>query len=85
MRRTNIYLDEEQCDRLDRAAGEAGVSRAELIRRVLDGWLAASAADEDADVAAIDASFGVLHETPFVERGPDARAAHLDAVWRLDV
>src|SRR5947208_3356242 len=36
IQRTNIYLDERQCELLDRLASEEGVSRAELIWRLLD-------------------------------------------------
>jgi hypothetical protein len=40
MQRTNIYLTEEQQERLDRRAVEEGVSRSSLIRRILDEALA---------------------------------------------
>ena len=36
MKRTNIYLAEGQADALDRAARAAGISRAELIRELID-------------------------------------------------
>lgn len=36
MQRTNIYLTEEQQERLDRRAVEEGVSKSSLIRRILD-------------------------------------------------
>ena len=36
MKRTNIYLAEGQAAALDRAAQAAGVSRAELIRELID-------------------------------------------------
>ena len=36
MKRTNIYLGEGQAAALDRAAQAAGVSRAELIRELID-------------------------------------------------
>lgn len=83
MRRTNIYLDERQTEALDRLATAEGTSRAELIRRVLDRWLAGDAPDVEADLAAIDASFGALGDLEEHERSPDGRAAHLDRVWRL--
>ncbi|MCU6551039.1 ribbon-helix-helix domain-containing protein [Klebsiella pneumoniae] len=35
MKRTNIYLDEEQTASLDKLAAQEGVSRAELIRLLL--------------------------------------------------
>ena len=37
--RTQIYLTEEQRDRIDRAAGAEGVSMAELIRRAVEEYL----------------------------------------------
>ncbi|RZH97134.1 CopG family transcriptional regulator, partial [Staphylococcus condimenti] len=36
MKRTNIYLDEEQTASLDKLAAQEGVSRAELIRLLLN-------------------------------------------------
>jgi hypothetical protein len=36
MQRTNIFLTEEQQERLDRRAVEEGVSKSSLIRRILD-------------------------------------------------
>jgi hypothetical protein len=39
MRRTNIYLTENQMKRFKTLSKEKGVSVAELIRRVLDEWL----------------------------------------------
>jgi metal-responsive CopG/Arc/MetJ family transcriptional regulator len=83
MHRTNIYLDERQCEALDRLAAEEGTSRAELIRRVLDRWLAGDDHDVQRDLDAIEASFGVLADLDVPERAPDDRAAHLDRMWRL--
>lgn len=83
MQRTNIYLDEGQIDALDRRAGEQGVSRAELIRRVLDDWLAGAGPDLDADLDAIEASAGALADLEVQDRGPDGRARHLDRMWAL--
>lgn len=40
MQRTNIYLTDEQQDRLRRRAEEEGMSKSKLIRRILDGALA---------------------------------------------
>ncbi len=36
MHRTNIFLTEEQQERLQRRAGEEGISKSSLIRRILD-------------------------------------------------
>jgi hypothetical protein len=61
MKRTNIYLAEGQADALDRVAQAAGVSRAELIRELIDRAIGGHpGADLMADLAAIDGSFGIL-------------------------
>jgi hypothetical protein len=82
MKRTNIYLAEAQSAALDQVAHTRGISRAELIRQLIDtGISAAGAADLDTDLAAIRESFGVLgdEDIPF-DREPDERARHLDRV-----
>jgi hypothetical protein len=84
MRRTNIYLGDHQTAALDRLAAEEGVSRAELIRRLIDQALGGGAdQDLDADLRAIDESFGVLADLQPPMRGPDGRMEHLEAMWRL--
>lgn len=83
VRRTNIYLDEKQCEALDRLAADEGTSRAELIRRVLERWLTGRDHDEAGDLDAIDASFGALLDVEVRPREPDHRAEHLDRIWRL--
>lgn len=82
MKRTNIYLAEAQSAALDQVAHAQGISRAELIRQLIDtGISAAGAADLDADLAAIRESFGVLGDEDIpLGRGPDERARHLDRV-----
>jgi len=78
MRRTNIYLTDEQCMALDEVARSSSTSRAELIRRLIDRAIGGAEVDTDTDLSAIDASFGALAvgEITF-DRDPDARAAHL--------
>jgi hypothetical protein len=83
MRRTNIYLDEDQTKVLDRLADEDGTSRAEVIRRLLARALAGKDHVVDVDLGAIRSSFGVLAGAAAVEREPDARQQHLDRMWRL--
>jgi metal-responsive CopG/Arc/MetJ family transcriptional regulator len=83
MQRTNIYLEDAQTEALDRLAAEEGISRAELIRRMLDRGLAGRDEDLADDLAAIEESFGALADLEVEARGPDARATHLDEVWRL--
>lgn len=83
MVRTNIYLEESQTVALDRLAAEEGVSRAEIIRRLLDRALAGRDDDRAADLSAIEASFGVMADIAPPARGDDDRAAHLARARRL--
>jgi len=81
MNRTNIYLDEEQARWLDEAARAQGISRAALIRRLIDRGLEQGDGDLESDLAAIEASYNVLSgDGDFVARGVDERARHLDDV-----
>ena len=84
MRRTNIYLADDQCEALDRLAGQEGASRAEVIRRIIDSALAEGARDVEADLTAIEESFGVLADTTYEIRAVDDRARHLDELWQLE-
>jgi hypothetical protein len=77
MKRTNIYLAEGQADALDRAA--AGVSRAELIRVLIDRAIGGHpGADLTADLAAISDSFGILAGQEAFSRGRDQRMDYLN-------
>jgi len=82
--RTNIYLEEAQAAALDQAARAQGISRAELVRQLLDrGMRDSASADLEADLAAIDASFGTLlgdDSVNVIARGPDDRSRHLHRV-----
>lgn len=82
MRRTNIYLDEEQTVSLDKLAQQEGVSRAELIRQLLNRALTSTDDNLAADLEAIDDSFGVLRGADLPVRGPGDREKHLVRVWR---
>jgi metal-responsive CopG/Arc/MetJ family transcriptional regulator len=83
MLRTNIYLEERQTAALDRIAAEEGVSRAEIIRRLLDRALAGRDDDLAADLTAIDESFGVLTEVDLPARGGGDREEHLARMWQV--
>jgi hypothetical protein len=79
MKRTNIYLAEGQVAALDRAAEVAGVSRAELIRELIDRAIGGQpGADLAADLGAISGSFGVLTGQQEFSRGRDDRMDYLD-------
>jgi metal-responsive CopG/Arc/MetJ family transcriptional regulator len=82
MRRTNIYLEERQTERLDRLASEEGVSRAELIRRLLDRALVERDDDLAGDLAAIENSFAVLEHVDAPSRETGDREKHLTRMWR---
>ncbi|MGI8876260.1 MAG: ribbon-helix-helix protein, CopG family [Egibacteraceae bacterium] len=83
MQRTNIYLDESQCQELDRLARSRGTSRAALVRELIDRALGSDIDDLAGDLAAIDESFGVLAEDDLrVVRQPDERWSHLERVDR---
>jgi CopG-like RHH_1 or ribbon-helix-helix domain, RHH_5 len=78
MKRTNIYLADGQAEALDRVAEAEGVSRAELIRGLIDRAIGGQpGADLTADIAAIEGSFGVLTDQEPFSRGPDERMGHL--------
>jgi hypothetical protein len=83
MKRTNIYLDEEQAELLDRLAREQGVSRAEMIRRLLDRSLRNEVDDVAVGLAAIDESFGVLDDTGWPQRHVGDREEHLTRMWTI--
>jgi metal-responsive CopG/Arc/MetJ family transcriptional regulator len=82
MQRTNIYLDDAQIEALDRLATARGVSRAEVVRRLIDRALHGDERDAASDLAGIEASFGGVTEEIVLERGSDARSRHLDEMRR---
>jgi Arc/MetJ-type ribon-helix-helix transcriptional regulator len=82
MRRTNIYLDEEQTASLDRLAEQEGVSRAELIRQLLNRALAGADDNLASDLKAIEDSFGTLRDLDVPGRFPGDREEHLSRMWR---
>ncbi len=83
MKRTNIYLDSDQTAALDRLASEEGVSRAEVIRRLLGRALSSQDDDLAADLAAIEESFGVLHDVDIASRRAGDREEHLARMWQI--
>jgi hypothetical protein len=82
--RTNIYLEARQAAALDEAADSRGISRAELVRQLIDNGIGAAASvDLEADLAAIDDSFGALsgvNTFQALARKPDDRSRHLHKV-----
>lgn len=63
MKRTQIYISEEHERLIAARAADAGVSKAELIRRLLDEGLGI---DDGADgrVRALEQTFGILAAAP---------------------
>lgn len=80
MQRTNIYLEDRQTETLDRLAAEEGISRAELIRRILDRALRGRDDDRAADLARLDHAFGAAVEVDLPLRKAGARERILDDV-----
>lgn len=80
MRRTNIYLADDQCSALDELARSSGISRAEAVRRLIDEAIASDRRDLQGDLAAIEESFGTLGEDAVFDRGSDERARHLEGI-----
>ena len=84
MHRTNIYLTDDQRDRLDARAQAQGVSRAELVRCVLDAALRGEADRLESDIGALQESFGQWDaEDLEIDRADGARAAHLARISQL--
>lgn len=67
---------------LDRLAAGEGVSRAEIIRRLLDRALAGQDDSLEVDLMAIDRSFGVLAEIDLPDRRVGEREEHLARIWQ---
>lgn len=63
MERTQIYLTTEQRARVSLAAEDAGVSKAEIIRRLLDEALGLNASVRDR-LEAVEETAGLLAEAP---------------------
>lgn len=86
MHRTNIYLTDEQRAALTARAAAEGTSAAELVRRLIDQTLVGPSDDVANDLAAIDASFGVLRRDEMdidVDRADGQRGEHLRRMSRL--
>lgn len=77
MQRTNIFLTDEQQDRLRRRAKEQGISKSGLIRRILDEALGITKTGTTPDQAIVDTS-GIWS---------DRETGELDEVlaWRREV
>ncbi|MGH3515150.1 MAG: ribbon-helix-helix protein, CopG family [Pseudonocardiaceae bacterium] len=86
MRRTNIYLTDEQRAALAARAAAEGTSAAELVRRLIDQALLGASDDLTDDLAAIDVSFGALRGDELdidVDRADGRRGEHLRRISQL--
>ena len=83
MRRTNIYLDDATITHLDRLADTQGVSRAEVVREMIQAGLVNQDRDEQYDLRQLDATFGIARDIQFYREGGSARDAHLNEMWAL--
>jgi len=63
MRRTQIYLTEEQHERIAELARDRGLPKAEIIRSILDAALGAGDPEAEAR-AVIEATAGLLSDYP---------------------
>jgi hypothetical protein len=63
MKRTQIYIREDQARRIEERAEERGVSQAEVIRQILDAALDTGDAEAEAR-AGILATAGILRDAP---------------------
>jgi Arc/MetJ family transcription regulator len=79
VKRTQIYLDDQQAAELARRSAVRGTTASKMIREAIDQYLAGP--DEEADRltrfgAALDATFGVA---PYLEEGAEYVARLRDA------
>lgn len=92
VKRTQIYLDEEQATQLDQRAASGGTTRSELIRRAVDDYLRQPADGDEWRArwkAAVEATAGIApylpqgHEYVNALRKADRqRQEELDRRWR---
>jgi plasmid stability protein len=84
MQRANIYLTDEQRAALSARAAAAGISAAELVRRLIDQALFGGNEDLAEDLAAIDLSFGALRDVEVdVDRADGVRGVHVHRISQL--
>ncbi len=92
MKRTQIYLQEGQSDRLSRLAHSRGTTASKMIREAVDAYLADEPAGDDwltRQRAALEETFGSISRLPdgetYVRRsraGDAERLEELERRWR---
>lgn len=78
MHRTNLYLEDRQTIALDAMARAQGLSRAEVVRRLIDDALFDGASRLDGDLDAIIGAFGVAPDFPMPDRSDGERQRWID-------
>lgn len=63
--RTQVYLTEEQRERIDALSDAEGLTMAEIIRRALDNYLSQALPDP---TAALTSTFGAAPDAPMPDR-----------------
>jgi hypothetical protein len=76
--RPNICLEDRQSAALDRLAAEQGISRAELIRRILDRALFGHDDHAQADLARMEYAFEAVVELDVAGRQPGDPEQHVE-------
>lgn len=92
MKRTQIYLDEEQATQLDARAASGGTTRSELIRRAVDAYLRRPAEGDEWRArwkTAVEATAGIAPDLPrgqeyvnALRKADKQRQEELDRRWR---
>jgi hypothetical protein len=78
MQRTNIYLEDRQTAALDRLAADEGISRAELIRRIIDRSLSGTGDDQASDLVRLDLAFSGAIDIELPDRTDGSRERRLE-------
>jgi hypothetical protein len=82
MHRTNSYFEDRQLEKLASMARAEGISRSDVLRRLVDQAIAGDGARLEADLAAIRESFGGAPGLAVPARERDLRTDAQDALWR---
>jgi hypothetical protein len=82
MHRTNSYFEDRQLKALDAMARAEGVSRSDVLRRLVDNAITGDDTRLETDLAAIRESFAGAPDLAVPPREGDTRLDRQDALWR---
>jgi hypothetical protein len=82
MRRTNSYFEDRQLEALDAMAQAEGVSRSDVLRRLVDDAIAGNGSRLASDLAAIRESAGTAPDLAGLPRHGDPRLDRQDVLRR---